>query len=516
MPKFLEVTDTAAARAALGVSSLGYKAPAIDVLGDSITAQNGGAPPVSPPSGSVYPTASLYQSRGYLTHALTILGQRLRVGTNFGIGGQTTVQMYARLADVLASPNPYVHVFGGVNDVGQGVPVATTKAKLKAIYSELIAAGKIVTTATLIPSLFSAGSAVLSNISSGVSSFSAPTNTNNGDVLILGSTGNTETVTTSSLSGSGPYTIGLASPTTKSHVAGEPFTNTTKIAMMHDINQWIIDYCQGRYVDPDTGQVVVNTGRTPLLVDWYSIAADPSTGKPVNCLNSNGTIKTVTDDPLVLLADGTHPGQDLAHRMGHALAVVLDRIVPPLPVMATDDSEPANLMPNPRCVGNSNGLATGYVISAVSGSITATPSKVARTDGVPGEMQQVAIGPGNTGAVQIYCDTGATLTFTGTDFYVGEVEFETDPDLVSTGTAGQPLRLYIDIRTNSTAVTSETVPFNASAQDGGGSIWDASGVLKTRPILVPAAANRVLMAVQSTNVDTGTFRLKSVRFRKVR
>ena len=540
MPKFLDVTDTAVARAALGVTNIGddlvtaadaaaarsaldlyslvggYLAPAIDMLGDSITRQNGGTHPVDPPSGANYGANSTLQSRGYLNHALIILGQRLRLGTNFGIGGETSVSIYARLADVLASPNPYVHVFAGVNDVGQGVPVATTKANLKAIYSELIAAGKIVTTSTLIPSVYSAGSAVLANISPGANSFSSATTINIGDVLVLGSPGNTETVTTSSLSGSGPYTIGLASPTTKSHSASAPFSNLTKTAMMHDINQWIIDYCQGRYRDPLTNTVVVNSGKAPFLVDWYSLAADPSTGKPVGCLNANGTIKTVADDPLVMLVDGTHPGQDLAHRMGHALAVVLDRIVPPLPVVVTDDSERNNLATNPRCVGDSAGLATGFTLGAMTGTpIIASASKVARSDGVPGEMQQVAIGPGNTGQVQLLvCDTGATLTFTGNDYYVGEVEFETDPDLVSTGTLGIPLRLYAAANTNSALVTNEYALFNATGPDGGGSIWDDSGVFKTKPILVPAAANRILMSIQATNVDTGTFRIKSVRFRK--
>ena len=514
----ITAANAAAARTAMDLysSSGGYLAPAIDILGDSITRQNGGTVPTSPPSGTAYGSNSSYQSRGFLTHALIILGQRLRCGTNFGIGGQTASSIYARLADVLASPNPYVHVFAGVNDVGQGIPVATTKTNLKAIYSDLIAAGKIVTTSTVTPTLSTAGSAVLANISAGVSSFSSPTNFSNGDVLVLGSAGNTETVTVSSFTGSGPYTVTLTAPITLSHVAGEPFSNSTKLAMIHDINQWIIDFCQGRYRDPGTNTVVVNSGKAPFLVDWYSLVADPSTGKPVGCLNANGTVKSVTDDPLVMLVDGTHPGQDLAHRMGHALALVLDRIVPPLPVVVTDDSENANLMPNPRCVGNTGGLATGFTMGATSGSITATASKVARTDGVPGEMQQVAIGPGNTGGLQIYSDTGATLTFTGNDYYVGQIEFETDANLVSTGLLGNCLKLFVDLRTGSSIVTNQSSPFNTTGgQDGCGSIWDKSGVFKTSPILVPAAVNRVMLFLQANNVDTGTFRIKSMRFGKV-
>lgn len=538
MPKFLEVTSTPNARAALGVTAVGdgvvtaatevaaraaldvqnfngYAVPAIDIVGDSITSQNGGSFPESPPSGSTYPSESDYQARGYLSHALIYLGHRLRVGTNFGIGGQTTTQIYARISDVIVSPNRFVHVYAGINDVAQGVSAENIETNLASIYQELIAADKIVSTATIGTTLSIGGSALLAGISAGASSFTAPAGATAGDTLTLGAAGNTESVVVASVSG-GPatYTIALESPTTLSHSTGDPFVNVTKLATLHAVNQWIVDYCQGRYVDASTSSVVVNSGKSPYLVDWYNLVADQS-GQPLQCLESDGSITTVSDDALVTLVDGTHPGQDLAHRMGNALARVLDRVVPPLPIQGGGNSEAANLLPNGRCVGNDTGLATGFTLNAASGTIVAAASKISRTDGIPGEMQQVAIGPGNTGEVQLVLGSVTGLTFTGTDYYTAEVEFETDPNLVATGGAGVPLKTILLVMQDSTLLQSATCPFNASGQDGGGSIWPDRGVLKTKPLLATAAANRIILVVQATCVDTGTFRIKSARVRKV-
>jgi hypothetical protein len=501
-----------------------YAAPAIDVYGDSITALCGGYPPVNPPSGSTYPNSATYGSRGYLHYAITNLSNRMLVGTNFGIGGQTTAQIYARIADVLASPNPFVHVYAGINDLGQGVDVNTTKSNLLNIYKELTAAAKIVTTATVWPSLTVSGSALVAAISVGATSFSAPMPAGVGDVLTLGATGNTETVTVASVSGSGPYTINLSSATTKSHLAGAPFSNTTKLARLHELNQWIISYCQGRYVDPATGVVVVNPGPAPYLLDWHSFVADPVSGKPLGSLQADGTVTTVAVNPMTLLVDGTHPGQDIAHRAGHSLSVVLDRVVPPLPITVGDNSDASNYARNSRCVGNKSGLADGFTLRKIVATATemiAVPSKVPRKDGVPGEMQQVAIGPANPAALELKVVDVEGLTFDGATYVVAEVEFETDADLLCMTTSTDftgglcPLKIVLYSRNGSSLLQTEQCPGTSTVTDGAGTIWAQKGVLKTRPLLVSASANRVQVYVQALNVDTGTFRIKSVHVRKV-
>ena len=498
----------------------GYKAPAIDVLGDSITSQCGGYRPVSPPSGTVYPAAAYHTARGYLFYTLTLLSNRIRPGVNFGISGQTTAQMKARLVDVLASPSPYVHVYAGINDLMQGFSTQTTKSNLLSIYTQLLEAGKTVTTATIGTALPISGAAVLAAAPVGATTFSTTVGADANDVLVLGAAGNTETVTVASAASTGTdkWTITLKAPTTKAHDVAAPFTNTTRIARLHDLNQWIVDYCQGRYADPVSGTMVVNSGKAPHLVDWHSLLADPANGKPFGALQPSGAITTVTVDPDTLVVDGTHPGQDLAHRMGQSLAVVLDRLVPPLPVQLGDNSDTSNLILNGRCVGTTaQGLATGFAIGSESGvgTVTATASKVPRTDGVPGEMQQVQIGPGNVTPFQLFVCDQRDMTFTGNDYFVAEVEFETDQNLVVTGAAGVPFCVRVYTRNGSALLDSARSPDFASAADGAGTMWPSRGVIKTLPLKVSATANRLQVMVLTQNVAAGTYRIKSARFRKV-
>lgn len=499
-------------------------APAIDLLGDSISAQCGGTFPTgAQPSGATYPPTSDPQARGYITHALTLLGQRLRFGKNFGIGGTTAAQMVARVADVLASNSPIVHVYAGTNDIGNGRTATETKTSLLAIYQALRAAGREVTTATIAPTVFIAGSAITnaSGIASGATSFTAPAGAGVGDTLTLGpGTANVETVTVQAVSGpaSGVYTITLTAATTKSHARGDLFRNVTRLARLHDVNQWIIDYTQGRYVDPAAGSVVVEATGGIHLVDWHSLNADPATGQPYGSIQVDGTITTVAQNPYVGVVDGVHPGQDLAHRMGHALAVVLDRILPPSPVRTGDNTDAGNLLTNGRAVGNSSGRPTGWSVITSVGTFTATPTKVARADGIPGEHAQLAIGPGNTGQGQYRVGDVSGLVFDGVSAWTLEVEFETDANLLMQTTppgGARPLAASVEFRTSSGSLGTAHSHFTASSTDGAGSLWDASGVLRTGPFTPPATATRVLADVILQGIDTGTVRIKTARLRKV-
>jgi lysophospholipase L1-like esterase len=102
-------------------------------LGDSFTGNGGGV-------GTPNPT--LNYSRGFQHWGLNLLGQRLRTLTNAGVGGQTTVQVAARVAsDVIALRPGWCHVLVGCNDITQSVPLATTQANLSAIWDALDRAG---------------------------------------------------------------------------------------------------------------------------------------------------------------------------------------------------------------------------------------------------------------------------------------------------------------------------------------------------------------------------------------
>ena len=74
------------------------------------------------------------------------------VAYNAGIGGNTTAQMLARLStDVLAHSPTDVTIMGGTNDLGLGVPLATSLANLGAIMDGVRAAGAAAWLVTIPP-----------------------------------------------------------------------------------------------------------------------------------------------------------------------------------------------------------------------------------------------------------------------------------------------------------------------------------------------------------------------------
>lgn len=110
----------------------------VALLGDSFTALN--APP-----GGYGPSAGAqwYPGNGWWDWADTFLGKRtLRAGT-FGVGGNTTAQILARISSVTSlNPKPtFCVVQGGTNDTNLNVDPATTIANMQAICDQLMLVG---------------------------------------------------------------------------------------------------------------------------------------------------------------------------------------------------------------------------------------------------------------------------------------------------------------------------------------------------------------------------------------
>lgn len=83
-------------------------------------------------------------ANGYLgkdawpTWACLLSGSKIRYAYNAGVAGNTTAQMLARVDTDVIAENPAVcTILGGTNDVGTGVPLATTQANLQAIVAKL-------------------------------------------------------------------------------------------------------------------------------------------------------------------------------------------------------------------------------------------------------------------------------------------------------------------------------------------------------------------------------------------
>lgn len=97
-----------------------------------------------------FPDTKTINAEGYPAWLLQFSGYKLKLarGGNFGVGGDTTTQMLARINAVLAHPCPNVVFLGGVND---GADAAATIANYVTILDTLINAGKRVIACNELP-----------------------------------------------------------------------------------------------------------------------------------------------------------------------------------------------------------------------------------------------------------------------------------------------------------------------------------------------------------------------------
>jgi len=155
--------------------------------------------------------------------------------------------------------------------------------------------------------------------------------------------------------------------------------NAGGYAYLAIVNQFIKDYAR----------------KTPgvILADISSAMTDPATGIPY--ISPFHT------------ADGTHPNAIGAQAMGRVLADALRPFFPAADVFSSNNNDPLNYMRNACNLGTGGTIANGITgtpgtqwgLSASGGTVDCAVSKVARTDGMPGEWTRLAIGATNTANV---------------------------------------------------------------------------------------------------------------------
>lgn len=106
----------------------------IAIFGDSRTAN----------CHTIAATAFATENYGYSFWASQVSGAFCPTTNNFGVGGDTTAQMLARISAVVASSADIVLFMGGTNDRTSSMTVADTKRNILAIVRRLQKAGKIV------------------------------------------------------------------------------------------------------------------------------------------------------------------------------------------------------------------------------------------------------------------------------------------------------------------------------------------------------------------------------------
>lgn len=112
----------------------------VALLGDSITANNN--------------LAATYNSQtGYWTHASILLGKRFASSPalNFGVSGETSAQILARVGTVILAQPDVCVVLAGTNDVAGGVSAENAYANIAQIWKSLTSAGISVVAGTVFP-----------------------------------------------------------------------------------------------------------------------------------------------------------------------------------------------------------------------------------------------------------------------------------------------------------------------------------------------------------------------------
>lgn len=398
-------------------------------FGDSITWLDGGllseTPDVDRPVATTYKKDGA-KATGVYAWANYFLGHPFRFIANAGVPGNTTTQMLARLAAVLALPSDIIAVQGGANDYTDGVTAgrtgaqqaAITIANLTSIYDGILAAGKI---------------------------------------LMVVTTHSRSTMNTAD---------------------GKAFLSL--------MNRFILDYARAH---PGV-----------LYADTCSAITDPATGIPYNPVTT-GVFHT---------SDGTHPNAFGAMTQGRRIANALAPIATATnPFSPGGNTDPYNFSRNASMTGTSGTIANGVTgtaatqttINTSSGTAVAAASKVARTDGEPGEWQRVVIGPANTAPLLISTSilwdaTGANGIKPGDKVLIA-VECRT------TTLAGVTF-FNAGYRGSSGANASD---LSGAWSQGSGTIPDGTGIFLLEGYTIPAgdtfASIRVAVTATSGTIDIG-------------
>ena len=264
--------------------------------------------------------------------------------------------------------------------------------------------------------------------------------------------------------------LGTVPPSTSYDTATEKMARAT-------INDWVRK--QGR----DNPRVV------PVM--WDAPLTNPTDGLP----------------RAGVLYDGIHPNGSGAAFMGKALANALARFVPDLADLSTSNADPRNVLTQGMMLGDTSGLANGVTVNA--GTNVYAASKVARTDGAPGEWQQVNLTSGTVELVQARVIAGGPVAIGDTAQLL--VEVDTDNDVAALS------KIEIFLRARAGAGGS----YQTIDQSGGlvtayvdtGRPQIIKGVIASEPLVIPADTADLVIWFRISGA--GTIRTSRWTVRKV-
>lgn len=276
---------------------------------------------------------------------------------------------------------------------------------------------------------------------------------------------------------------------------GSGFGTPATFTVLYQLHRWLKKYAREH--------------RGIYLFDGHGWYCDPADGMPIL-----GYVRP--EDNPTAQARGVHPGYLGAAKIGRALAdamqIPLDRAGASY---TTTNADPLNLISNGRITGDVSGMATSWSLLDNSGAAAqgATATKVSRTDGKPGTVQQI-VWDGTGSACKFYQQNTDTTKWATGDQVFAEVEFETEPD--TAGGYGSNKSLALIVNTWNAGTTGTASSLNYRGADGtlpaGVDIYPRKGSIRTTALTVPAGTLRLQLSLY---LPKGTTRILSASLRKV-
>ncbi len=300
--------------------------------------------------------------------------------------------------------------------------------------------------------------------------------------------------------------LAVAMPIMPRHPSGADWASSAQRRTHHAVNQWIRDFALST--------------QGMVLLDAYDRWVDPA--------SANGDARTG------FTVDGVHPSMIGAYQMGLTAQSVFAGLIRPARALCYSPSDTYDATYHVHGNMLSNGLFTGTSGTAGTaasgtfatgwqgfrnsgGDATVAGSKTTRTDGLPGDVQQlvVSVSGGGAGAGAIYFATTPTSTTTGVvagQWYEAQCEIE-----VSASSGGNsPLNaIYLELDDASTGGSRNRCLQPYSGHKFPDVAW--SGILKTPPIQPVSTTGlrfRLIMELDETLTSSVTVRISRASLRR--
>lgn len=257
-----------------------------------------------------------------------------------------------------------------------------------------------------------------------------------------------------------------------------------EIQLWHDINGWIRTYAAAHssYI---------------VLADVGELYADPG--------NDGQPLAGYTHD-------GTHPNAVGAYTIGAGIAAALSGVVPICWTFGRRPTDTRLITTNPWMLGTSGTVGSNSSGQVATGwrAYRAVASKVARTDGVPGEWQKLAITVGQTAC---WIDTTEPLINVGYgvgDTLVAQAEIETDDNWIS------PTQFFLKCECRDASNLLLARGALSNSPNTGTSVPRATRlILRGQPFVVPVGTTFIRHQVQLNAAAGSSFRVGRYEIRKL-